>query len=566
MRRAAAGVLLIVLVGLAWTAPASAGYKAKIAGGTLTLTGSKKNDKVSLRLKKGAPGKLQIDVGANGSIEFTFNRSAFAAIVVNAGRGNDTVTISDKNGAFTTLENTSIFGGPGKDKLTGGAGAESLVGGTGNDVANGRSGDDGFFWTNGEGSDKLDGGSGNDSVSLTGGVGNDDFIATANGARARIELFPVVFNVGGIETVKHTPLVGFDQMAVHNLSGTGVTTVELDLGLAGVGDGQGDEVVVFGTDLGDVMTASASIPDINISASNGAAGVVLHHSEVGDALTFLGQDGDDTISIGSLATLASVSASGDEGQDILNGGNGPDSLNGGPGPDTVDGNFGADSISLGAGNDVAVWTPGDGSDFVDGEDGDDTLVFSGSAGAEIYTISASFGGVDLTRNIGNILMSLTSTEEIDLNALGGADTITVNDLSTTLMRRIQLDLGVAGVGDNQPDVINVNGSAGVDVMSISGATGTVTSILAALTFTILHAETLNDTLTVNGLAGADLISASGLASSSLFHLTLNGGTENDILVGSSGADTLNGDANTDYCDGGPGADTFGTCETMVNFP
>ena len=164
-------VVLAAAVALAAAGPAAAGYKAKIAGGTLTLTGTKKGEKVALRLKKGAPGKLQIDVGANGSAEFTFNRSAFTAIVVNAGAGNDTVTISEKNGAFTTLENTSVFGGAGKDTFTGGSGAESFVGGTGNDTANGKAGDDVFFWTVGEGSDKLDGGLGNDTSTLTGGAG-----------------------------------------------------------------------------------------------------------------------------------------------------------------------------------------------------------------------------------------------------------------------------------------------------------------------------------------------------------------------------------------------------------
>ena len=48
------------------------------------------------------------------------------------------------------------------------------------------------------------------------------------------------------------------------------------------------------------------------------------------------------------------------------------------GNDVVDGNGGTDSVSLGDGNDTAVWDPGDGSDVVRGGGGSDTLVFNGS--------------------------------------------------------------------------------------------------------------------------------------------------------------------------------------------
>ena len=90
-----------------------AGYKAKISGGTLTLTGNAKGDKLVLELKKGRPGTLQIDVGANGTVNFAFARILFTAIVVNAGGGNDTVSIVEKNGAFTTEEVTQRAAAPG---------------------------------------------------------------------------------------------------------------------------------------------------------------------------------------------------------------------------------------------------------------------------------------------------------------------------------------------------------------------------------------------------------------------------------------------------------------------
>ena len=59
------------------------------------------------RLKCGSPGILQVDVGANGSVEFSFACSRVAAVVVNAGGGNDTVTIDELCHVFTTTELTT---------------------------------------------------------------------------------------------------------------------------------------------------------------------------------------------------------------------------------------------------------------------------------------------------------------------------------------------------------------------------------------------------------------------------------------------------------------------------
>ena len=46
----------------------------------------------------------------------------------------------------------------------------------------------------------------------------------------------------------------------------------------------------------------------------------------------------------------------------------------------------------------------------------------------------------LTRDVGNIIMDLNGVEHINLNALGGADTITVNDLTGTGVTQVAIDL------------------------------------------------------------------------------------------------------------------------------
>ena len=46
-------------------------------------------------------------------------------------------------------------------------------------------------------------------------------------------------------------------------------------------------------------------------------------------------------------------------------------------------------------------------------------------------MSANGGRVRFSRDIANVIMDLNDVESIDFNALGGADTIVVNDLSGT---------------------------------------------------------------------------------------------------------------------------------------
>src|SRR6202040_510459 len=97
----------------------------------------------------------------------------------------------------------------------------------------------------------------------------------------------------------------------------------------------------------------------------------------------------------------------------------------------VVGGRGNDVAFLGNGNDTFIWNPGDGSDIVEGQAGTDTLVFNGANVAENMDISANGGRVRFFRDVANITMDLNGVENIQVNALGGADTITVNDLTGT---------------------------------------------------------------------------------------------------------------------------------------
>ncbi|MGA8747136.1 MAG: hypothetical protein WB507_14895 [Solirubrobacterales bacterium] len=86
---------------------------------------------------------------------------------VNAGEGNDTVTVAREVPVGVTLR-----GGPGNDRLVGGSGNDKLIGGPGNDTLIGGPGNDTLI--GGPGNDTLIGGPGNDR--LIGGPGNDTLI------------------------------------------------------------------------------------------------------------------------------------------------------------------------------------------------------------------------------------------------------------------------------------------------------------------------------------------------------------------------------------------------------
>ena len=152
--------------------------------------------------------------------------------------------------------------------------------------------------------------------------------------------------------------------------------------------------------------------------------------------------GNDVITAGNgLANLIQLTLDGGEGNDTITGGDGNDTLIGGDGDDTVVGGRGNDTALLGNGNDVFTWNPGDGSDTVEGQAGTDTLVFNGSPADEKIDISANGSRVLLTRDVGTITMDVNGTETIDVNASGGADNITVNDLTGTDVEQVAIDLG-----------------------------------------------------------------------------------------------------------------------------
>ena len=504
---------------------------AKLQHGVLRVKGTPASDEIALRLQAGNPAILQIDVGDDGSADFSFERTEIVKIAVDALPGDDLVRIDDSNGPFTDSIATTLDGGAGSDTLGGGAGAESLIGGDGNDEIDGNggadtglmgAGDDTFVWDPGDGSDVVEGQDGADTMRFNGAGGGEQVDLSANGKRLRFfrTQGAITMDTAGVERVDFNALGGADLATVNDLSGTDVNDVRLDLAATlggGNGDNQTDRVVINATDGDDTINVQGDTAGVTVSGLR--AVVAIQHQEPTDQLGVNGLAGDDAIDASGLAAgVISLALDGGAGSDTLGGGAGAESLIGGDGNDEIDGNGGADTGLMGAGDDTFVWDPGDGSDVVEGQDGADTMRFNGAGGGEQVDLSANGKRLRFFRTQGAITMDTAGVERVDFNALGGADLATVNDLSGTDVNDVRLDLAATlggGNGDNQTDRVVINATDGDDTINVQGDTDVVKVSGLAATVAVLHSEGANDRLEVNTLGGKDAVDSSGLAAGAI---------------------------------------------------
>jgi hemolysin type calcium-binding protein len=280
---------------------------------------------------------------------------------------------------------------------------------------------------------------------------------------------------------------------------------------------------ILEVDFGDDGSAEFSferseIAQIVVKAGNGGDAVRLDeiNGVFADTIptTINGGNGDDRLVGGAGA----VTLNGGNGDDALFGGDGNEKLLGGNGNDTIDGNKGNDVAFMGNGNDTFVWDPGDGSDVVEGQGGDDTMLFNGAGGAEQVDLSANGNRLKFFRTQGNVTMDTAGIERVDFNALGGADHITVNDLTKTDVSEVNIDLsGSLGgaTGDGAADTVIVNGTDGDDRIKVNGDASDVKVTGLVPIVNVLHSEALNDELHIETLAGTDTVKSAGLAAGAI---------------------------------------------------
>jgi RTX calcium-binding nonapeptide repeat (4 copies) len=320
----AAAALIVAVAGIAGTAaaqgppPAAAKFKApKLKHGVLKIKGTRESDTIVLRLQVGVPGALQVDVGGDGSAEFSFNRQQVAAIAINARAGDDLLRIDESNGAFTDVIPTTIDGGSGDDTIAGGKGIETLVGGSGNDSIDGNagndvelmgSGNDTSVWDPGDGSDTVEGQDGIDTLLFNGAGAAEQVDVSANGNRLKFFRNPgnITMDTAGVEQVDFNALGGADSVVVNDLTGTDVGNVNVDLAgtLGGTaGDSTADRVVVNATNGNDAIDVSGDASAVKASGLASTT-TILHTEAANDRLEVNTLEGTDSVVSAGLAAGA----------------------------------------------------------------------------------------------------------------------------------------------------------------------------------------------------------------------------------------------------------------------
>lgn len=440
------------------------------------------------------------------------NEGAFSSIGFdpNFGDAVDNVAIAYKaeiENAIGTSRNDTIIGNDLANEITGNNGDDILIGGEGNDIIYG-GGDE----------DTITGGAGDDE--LHGGADNDTFI----------------YNLGdGHDTIKN---------AVSN----------------------GDDTLQFGTGINSVNTTSEKVgDDFIITVSDG--GTIAFED-------YFANQTETTAEIEFSDANTLTLKSGTDFDDFISGGSGFDWLYGGAGNDHMSLNgYGAGSSRAygGSGDDTLFASAGGGfQHYLYGQDGDDTFNFTGSGGSNYGTITA-YGG------IGNDFFgSITSIVDVNIYGEGGNDIITVDNDSALIEYNAYGGSGNdtytrAGLRGVDAEVTTLHESSGIDSLYFRADLDLVDFGFTKdnLDLIIVEAANGNEAITIanyfasdnnkiefihtdDGDKTFDLISITD----SLFGVTLQGTSGNDIINGTSNEELIIGSLGDDVIDGGTGVDTI----------
>jgi Ca2+-binding RTX toxin-like protein len=515
-------------------------------------------------------------VEVHGYVAFQSMTQVGGDVVVVFGSGDqitfansDIATVGD---ALLLVDAPPPQGTEGDDILTGQSGNDYIDGLGGNDTIIGRGGDD--WLAGGAGADQIDGGSGSDTLfsgeisppyygnpaeppvldtgaeidTLIGGTGGDTVFAgygdNADGGDDSDQLFisfqggtsGVTFDASlGTQVIGGGTITGFESVAwvegsnyddIITLQGGSGYASNVALGMDGndtltagyytflLDGGAGDDVI-DGRPSGYLRTANGGDGDDVIftamspfTVSNGGSG----NDTIYSANETHGGDGNDTIILGF--SYYGVNATGDAGNDVIQGETGSDTITGGTGNDTLSG---------GGGYDRFIYTAGDGQDII-----------------------TDFTGDDVVQVVGyESIQSIAQVGSDVLLVFGGGDQITFQNADVaTVQAGIQIlpptdDFIYGGPGDQI-----LNGYGGNDI--VGGGDG---------------ADTIN-----GGSGNDDLFSGDP---DIYWYWTLpDAGTEHDILNGGTGDDRLSIGYGDD-ANGGDGTDTlrlsFGGATEGVTF-
>lgn len=495
--------------------------------------------------------------------------------------GTDRVITTLNTYTLPTLIEKLSFGGSGNFTGHGNALDNEFVGRSGNDTFFGYAGNDTFYGL--QGSDFMSGGAGDDTyvVNDSGDVVSERLVQTKFGQM-------YVTDAGGIDTVKTTLAQYTLGMYVENLKFIGE-------GTAFVGTGNGYDNVIEGGSLrdklvgmggNDTLDGKGGADDLN----GGAGDDVYVVDDVGDVIServrtsILGRwtdaGGVDEVrtSLNSYTLGAYVenltftgngpfAGTGNNLDNIIQGGRSEDILKGGAGHDVLWGQVGDDLLYGGTGHDTLVGGWSDDTLYIDNGDQTRGDIAVGSEGFDTIVADPSMGTAGLRVDLYSLedtlpatfkpFTSLAHSVERVYGGFGG-DSIDASRLHSN--ENVRID-GREGddhiVGGEGNDVLiggigadNLFGGAGDDVLivdsfdSINGGTG----------FDYARADEMSAGLTLNvvqssidfvdGSAAADLFTA---GSASRDFVEINGNAGDDTLIGGDGEE---------WFDGGEGLDTM----------
>ncbi len=509
------------------------------SSGKDTLVGGAGNDTVYMRLTEGDYSVSKTDTTivltniSDASSVTSIDRTAANGVeLINFAESPMSIALADLLAGAASSGNDNLF----QRTSLGGTGL-SIDGLAGNDTITGTTFDDSL--AGGDGKDSLTGLSGNDV--LNGGLGDDTLDGGVGADLYIVDSALDVIKGEDVEDVNNT-ILGLN-LSNNAVQVNGATSYVLASGqrVGYLTAGQID-VSTFGNESFNFSNISLTNTNVvNIKGNDFAQ--LIDGNAAANKLEGLG--GDDYIH----ASAGNDTLDGGTGNDYLGGGRdndsifggiGNDSLSGGSGNDTLDGGEGNDELGGGSGNDSLVGGAGDdkfsgdlsefnsttstmdsgGKDSIVGGVGNDTVYMQFSESR--YAVSKSDTAIILTNTIDS--SSITTIDVTQVNGVEfvvfGSDIVPNAPISIT-------DL-LAGAASAKDDVLYLRGSG-----SYNGSTKVFTSSGVA--------DSTGNGFNINGSDGNDLIF---------------GTTNADSLVGGAGNDTLSGLGGNDSLVGGAGNDTL----------
>lgn len=295
----------------------------------------------------------------------------------------------------------TIYGGAGADRLDGGAGNDTLIGGTGSDALYGSLGNDTYVFGRGDGADTIyenDATAGNqDVVSFGADIQNKQLWFSRSGNNLVVDLIGTSDRI----TISNWYLGAQYRVETLQTASGAILAAEkveaLVQAMAGVTKPSSGQLVLN-------AAQEAALSGVLVSSWQGGSGPASRTQE--------GTEGDDTLS-------------GDDGDDTLIGHGGNDTLNGGAGRNTLIGGAGNDVYIVSNANDVIVELANKGIDRVQASvsfvlpDNVENLLLSGTA-----SINGTGNALNntVTGNAGNNILSGGAGDDL-LVGLGGDDVL-----------------------------------------------------------------------------------------------------------------------------------------------